>query len=165
MKVLTHNGVLLTLPFASLEPEDAFERIDGQGTAVAGIVGELDARDVKRQAQQAAAREGTYASAREITRDLEFISRALSGVTEGAEVPLSAGAPRSGSSCHPTHEPRKHPSRRAAASRSTAKSGPRRCSTLTAPWRASGAGERRSNSTRGIAGASWKQPARTTRSR
>ena len=67
MKVLTHNSVLLTLPFASL-PEDAFARLDGRGTAAAGTVGELDERAVRRTANEAAAREGIDATANEIAK-------------------------------------------------------------------------------------------------
>lgn len=87
MKVLTHDSVLLSLPFTAL-PGNAFERLDGQGMATVGIVGELDERTVKHTAHHAAAKSGTFATAREITKDLEFISRALSGISEGTEVRL-----------------------------------------------------------------------------
>jgi hypothetical protein len=85
MKVLTHQGVLLTLPYI-LDPEDAFQRLDGKDTTVVGIVGELDERTVRQTAQEAASIEGNYESARDINKALDFISRALSDVIEGAEI-------------------------------------------------------------------------------
>jgi len=85
MKVLTHDGVLLTLPYV-LDPEDAFQRLDGLGTVTVGIVGELDERAVRQKAHEAAAIEGNYESARDINKSLDFISRAVSDVIEGAEI-------------------------------------------------------------------------------
>jgi hypothetical protein len=85
MKVLTHNGVLLTLP-AVLDREDAFLRLDGKGTAAVGIVGELDDSAVEQKAQEGAAIEDLYSTPQEIKKDLKFISQQLMDVAEGAEI-------------------------------------------------------------------------------
>jgi hypothetical protein len=86
MKVLTHEGVLLTLPTDVLDPEDAFDRLDGQGSAVVGVVGELEERTVRRTANEGAALESIKSTASYVLKDLQFISKALSGVADGAEV-------------------------------------------------------------------------------
>jgi hypothetical protein len=87
MKVLTHEGVVLTLPFTiDTELGSEFERIDGNGSAAVGIVTEISEATVRSSAQQAARLEQAFATARQITNDLQFIARSLSDVADGAEI-------------------------------------------------------------------------------
>jgi hypothetical protein len=59
----------------------------GKGRAVVGIVGQqLDERAVRQKAQEAAEIEGNYETARGINKALDYISRSLSDVSEGAEI-------------------------------------------------------------------------------
>ncbi len=89
MKVLTHEGVVLTLPFMCNDiPPNTFERLDGQGTATVGIVAEADEATVRRQIRKAAQLERVFNTEREITNDTRFIARVLFDIPNGTEIRL-----------------------------------------------------------------------------
>jgi hypothetical protein len=86
MKVLTHEGVLVTLPFSLKGLKDSeFERVDGGGGSKVGIVAELSEAAVRRAVSGAV---GDYSTPREMMNDIRFIARSLSAVEVGAEIRL-----------------------------------------------------------------------------
>ncbi len=110
MKVLTHKGVLLTLPFTTNAiPDQEFERIDGQGSAAVGVVTTIADTTVKTLVQRASRLDAAFSTTREITNDIRFFNRMLSDVADGAEIRMD----RKGSkitlivppSARPTKEP------------------------------------------------------------
>ena len=110
MKVLTHEGVVLTLPFTSnTVPGSEFERIDGNGSAAVGVVTEMSGATVRRSAQRAARLEHAFATAREISNDLRFIAMSLSDVADGAEIRVETKGSKIKlvipASARPTREP------------------------------------------------------------
>ncbi len=69
MKALTHEGVLLTLPFTTNAiPDQEFERIDGQGSAAIGVVTTIADTTVKTLVQRASRLDAAFSTAREIFR-------------------------------------------------------------------------------------------------
>lgn len=87
MKVLTHEGVLLTLPFTSKNtPNGEFERIDGEGCAAVGVVTTIPDATVRGLIQRASRLDAAFATARQITNDIRFFNRALIDVADGAEI-------------------------------------------------------------------------------
>jgi hypothetical protein len=91
MKVLTHQGAVLTFPFTSTNSNDTdFDRLDGAGVAKVGIVAEHDQGTVDLAARRAAKLGQSLGTAREITNDLRFIARQLMDVAEGAEIRMES---------------------------------------------------------------------------
>lgn len=87
MKVLTHEGAVLTLPFTSIDaPAGHFTRLDGDGGSRHGVVETMDDATVSSLIAAAARREGSFATVRDYTNDVRFIHRALLDVTDGAQI-------------------------------------------------------------------------------
>jgi hypothetical protein len=89
MKVLTHEGVLVTLPFTLKGLKDnEFERIDGKGSSEVGIVAEISEAVVRRSVSAACEREDSYSTSRELMNDIKFIARSLLSVKDGTEIQM-----------------------------------------------------------------------------
>lgn len=89
MKVLTHDGALVTLPFTLQKMGDNnFERLDGQGDSAVGIVATMSEATVRRAVSEACDREENYSTPRELMNDIRFIARSLSSVEDGTEIRL-----------------------------------------------------------------------------
>ncbi len=87
MKVLTHEGVLLTLPFTLNELKDnEFERIDAKGGSQVGVVAEMSESAVRGLVNAAGGLEDNYMTPRSMMNDIRFIARSLLSVANGAEV-------------------------------------------------------------------------------
>jgi hypothetical protein len=87
MKVLMHDGHVLTLPFTMTDtPAGSFERLDGNGAAAKGSVASMDDTALSALVRGAAAREDAIRSAADLIRDLRFIHTALIDLSDGAEV-------------------------------------------------------------------------------
>ena len=92
MKVLTHEGVLVTLPFSLRGlKDDEFERVDGKGGSEVGIVAEQPEAAVRRAVSGA---EDSYSTPREMMSDIRFIAGALANVEVGAEVRMQKNGDR-----------------------------------------------------------------------
>jgi hypothetical protein len=92
MKVLMHDGHVLTLPFTlGGRPEGTFDFLEDEGTASKGVVSELADGQLRALVSKGAAREnGALATSAELMRDLRFIHRSLIDITEGAEVGIES---------------------------------------------------------------------------
>ncbi len=95
MKVLTHDGVLVTLPFSLKGLRDSeFERIDGQGGSEVGIVTEQSEASVRRAVSGASDVEGCYSTPRQMMNDIRFIAGSLSAVEVGTEIRMEKNGDR-----------------------------------------------------------------------
>lgn len=95
MKVLTHDGVLVTLPFTLKGLKDnEFERIDGQGGSEVGTVTEMSEAGVRRLVNTAGDLEDAYATPRSLMNDIRFIARSLSVVEDGTEIRMQKSRDR-----------------------------------------------------------------------
>ena len=87
MKVLMHDGHVLTLPFTlGSRPEGTFDYLEGEGTASKGVVSEVADGQLRALVSKGAARENAIATPAELMRNLRFINQSLIDITEGAEV-------------------------------------------------------------------------------
>lgn len=87
MKVLLHDGHVLTLPFTlGRRPEGSFDRLDEEGTAPKGVVSTIADSQLEELINKGAARDDAFATPTELMRDLRFIHRNLIDLSEGAEV-------------------------------------------------------------------------------
>jgi len=132
MKVLTHEGALVTLPFSLRGLKDnEFERVDGKGGSEVGIVAEQPEAAVRRAVSGA---EDSYSTPREMMSDIRFIAGALANVEVGAEVWMQKNGDRISLEVPQTA---RAPQATGRASRSTAARAPRQRSTPAAQSRAS----------------------------
>lgn len=91
MKVLMHDGHVLTLPFTlGSRPEGTFDRLDGEDTAAKGVVSDVPDGDLPGLINKGARREDAIASPAELMRDLRFIHTRLIDVKDGAEVGIES---------------------------------------------------------------------------
>lgn len=83
MKVLMHDGNVLTLPFTlGSRPAGSFDRLDAEGTATRGIVSSIADATLPGLVNSAAARENAIATPAELMRDLRFIHQSLTDVND-----------------------------------------------------------------------------------
>jgi hypothetical protein len=91
MKVLKHDGNVLTLPFAlGNRLAGSFDRLDAEGTATKGIVSSIADATLPGLIYSAAARENALATPTELMRDLRYIHQSLIDVNDGAEVGIES---------------------------------------------------------------------------
>jgi hypothetical protein len=92
MKVLTHAGVLVTMPFTMGRiGVDEFELMEGNGTTEVGVVAEMSESDVRRLVNGTAKFEQSLLEPREILKEVQFIARMLYDVPLGTEIRLRSG--------------------------------------------------------------------------
>lgn len=133
MKVLMHDGHVLTLPFTSGgRSEGTFDQLDADGTPAKGVVSTIEDGTLPGLVNAGAARENAMATPAELRRDLRFIHKALIDVAEGAEIGIEPT--RSGYRLLVPEEVRVTHGPVAAGNRCAfnAQVAPRRCSTRTA---------------------------------
>lgn len=95
MKVLTHEGVLVTLPFTLKGLKDnEFERIDGKGGSEVGTVTEVSEGTVRRLVRVAGHLKDNYMTSRSMMSDIRFIARSLSAVNDGTEIRMQKSGDR-----------------------------------------------------------------------
>jgi hypothetical protein len=91
MKVLMHDGHVLTLPFMlGSRPAGTFDRLDDEGTAPKGVVSTIADGQLPGLVNKGAARENAMESPANLMRDLRFIHQCLIDVNEGAEVGIES---------------------------------------------------------------------------
>jgi len=91
MKVLMHDGHVLTLPFTfESRPAGSFDVLDAEGTATTGVVSSIADATLPGLVNRAAARENAMATPTELMRDLRFIHQSLIDVSDGAEVGIES---------------------------------------------------------------------------
>jgi hypothetical protein len=91
MKVLTHEGVLVTMPFTLNELKvNEFERTDGKGGSEVGTVTEMTESAVRRLVSAAGAIEKNYSTPRTMMNDIRFIARSLATVQDGVEIRMQS---------------------------------------------------------------------------
>jgi hypothetical protein len=95
MKVLTHEGVLVTLPFTLKGlKENEFERIDGKGASEVGTVTEMSEGAVRRLVSAAGEIKENHSTPRTMMSDIRFIARSLSAVNDGTEIRMQKSGDR-----------------------------------------------------------------------
>lgn len=91
MKVLMHDGHVLTLPFTmGSRPEGSFDFLDDEGTASKGVVSSIADGQLPALVNKGAARENAIATPADLMRTLRFIHQSLIDITEGAEVGIES---------------------------------------------------------------------------
>jgi hypothetical protein len=87
MKVLTHEGVLLTFNFTTKPvAPDEFQRLNDAHATKHGVVAEMDERVVRHLLNGASRKPGRFLTPREILGDLQSIDRALHDIPIGTEI-------------------------------------------------------------------------------